>query len=56
MNLLKRAIIDEKKAPVEYRHLLRQVKGDKAKRIIRNIIADEKRHLKELKYIRLKGG
>ena len=43
---------DERKAPSEYKRLLRQLSSPREKRIVRGIIKDEKRHLRVLKTIR----
>lgn len=43
------ALRDEKKAPKEYRRLLKEIKDPKAKRVIRGIIKDERRHYKLLR-------
>lgn len=51
MKILKLLKADEKKAPVEYRKLLKQVNTKHDKNLIKGIINDEKRHLKILNKI-----
>jgi rubrerythrin len=51
MKLLKYLKSDEKKAPIEYSKLLKQLSNKKDKLIIKGIIKDERRHAKLLNTI-----
>ena len=43
------ALKDEKRAPAEYKRLLKSIKDPKDRKVIRGIIRDERRHYKLLK-------
>jgi rubrerythrin len=52
MNRLLNAIIDEKKAPKQYRKISRFLTIKRDRKIIKGIIRDERRHLNMLKKIK----
>ena len=52
MKRLNYLIKDEKKAPIDYRKLLKNLKYKSDKKIVKGIIRDERRHGKLLRKIR----